>query len=312
MTQLAEPTGIGFEPKNGGRIATTDSGLVRVPDQISFSPTGVALGPLELATPPGDIALVDRLEFLPEVSGDDSFLSALAVGGAAGATATEDEEPVSRRDVVRASGAIVAGAALIGTAVADEKEYPIAEFDLPRNDSAVQLSIFDPVSDILPQNETLHLDVDGTRLGSFDSTEDQTVTTDRTGEFRVYAPDSVSRRERMLAWVNGLMAGEETLSFEFELEKDASAYAAGTELEITTHPAVVEPDVEMNGDAAILEVGDQSIPHPDQRRGHQYGTYRFSDGALVYEVGEEAPESSQVTVDVRVDTINNLLDALRR
>ena len=317
MTQIAQSTGVGFEPKNGGRIATTDSGLVRVPDQLSFTPTGVALGPLEFATPPENITLIDRLEFLPQVSGDDSLLSGLAIGAAGGAAAADDDATVSRRDVVRTSGAILAGAALVGTAVADDQEYPIAEFDMPRNDSAVQLSVFDPVADVLPGNEKLHLDHEGTRLGSFDTLstsdpEEMTVTTGRTGSFRVYTPDSISRRERMFAWVNGLMAGDDELSFEFELEQPASEYEPGTELEITTHPAVVEPDVDVDGDAAILEVGGQSIPHPDQRFGHNYGTYQFRDDALVYEVGDDAPESQQVSVHVRVGTVDNLLDAIKR
>ena len=318
MTQLAQPTGVGFDPKDGGRIATTDSGLVRVPDQLSFTPTGVAFGPLEFATPPEHITLVDRLEFLPEVSGDDSLLSGLAVGGAAGgAAATDEEATVSRRDVVRTSGAILAGAALVGTAVADDQEYPIAEFDVSRNDSAFQLSVFDPVADVLPGTETLHLDHEGTRLASFDTLttsapEETTVTTGRTGSFRVYTPDSISRRERMLAWVNGLIAGDDELTFEFELEQPASEFEPGTELEITTHPAVLEPDVDVDGDNAILEVGGQSIPHSDERFGHNFGTYRFSDGALVYEVGDDAPESQQVSVHVRVGTVDNLLDAIKR
>jgi len=317
MTQLAQPTGVGFEPKAGGRIATTDSGLVRVPDQISFTPTGIGLGPLEFATPPDSVAVLERLEFLPEVSGDDSWLSAVAIGGVASTAATDEEAPVSRRDVIRASGAILAGAALVGTAVAEDQTYPIAEFELSRNDSAVQLSVFDPLSGTLPRNETLHVDHGDTRLGSFDTLaehnpDETTVTTGHTGEFRVYAPDSVSYRERMLAWVNGLLAGDETLSFQFELEQPASEYEPGTTLELTTHPAVVEPDVEIDGDETILEVGEMSIPHENQEFGRDRGTYQVRSGALIYEPGTEAPDGTRVTVDVRVDTLANMLDSIRR
>lgn len=318
MTQLASPQGVGFDPKQGGRIATTDSGLTRSPDQTTFTPTGVAFGPLEFATPPDDIVLVDRLEFLPELSGDDSALLGLAVGGAAtGAAGSDEESPVSRRDIIRASGALLAGAALVGTAVADTQEYPIAEFDLTRNDSAMQLSVFDPVTDLLPGNETLHLDCEGTRLGSFDTLEttnpeSTTVTTGREGTFRVYTPDSVPRRDRLLAWVNGLIDRDNELVFEFELEQDASAYEEGTMLELADHPAVVEPDIEIDGDETILEIGGESIAHEDQRFGHDRGVYRLADGVLVYEVGENAPESSSVAVQVRVSTVANTLDSIRR
>lgn len=316
--------GLAFDDGAGGGFGVAPNADVIALEELSFTPSGFAFGPLSFACLDGETAVLERLEFLPEVGAErQTNAAALGLAGVTGAAATDEDNRVGRRELLVLTGAVLSGSLLASSASADTK-YPVAKFTLSRNDSVTHLELLDRVESALPPSLEFYVDRDGTRIDSIEdaSADDETGTaalTD-TGEFRIYTEDSIGNIARIQAWASGLLSGREKVSFEFELDAPAAEIAEREDsvVELTRHPAIAAPMANADGSDSILTIDGTSIPHTDERWGADRGEYwveqRDDEYALVLEARGDAPDGANVELELfasRMATTNDAIGRIR-
>lgn len=289
-------------------------------------PKGVGFGPLKIAVPdlpPTDeptVVAIDELVFLPDDSASAS-LAALGVGGIAGVEGARDNDrdeqqssepdrsPTTRRRLLVAAAAL-AGSAAFGRVASsqsdgdtDPPDLLVARTNVIRSDGPFWIGVLDVIDGVLPDG-TIYLDHSGSREDSFSGGGNgETLAAGTTGEVEVYLSGGKGFIDRLFAWARGVLSFGETLDFEFRLEKRASEHAAGTVIMVSSHPAVLEPVDENPTSDVTVSVGGATIPYDGSSSGQGRGKYdvrTISDGdrALIYDVGEDAPDSDTLTVSL--------------
>ena len=318
---------LAIDDGEGGGFGIKEHADVVAIDELTQTPIGMAFGPLHFATPDGDTAVLERLEFLPEFE-SGGFLGVASVGvfgAAAVAHDDDDEHPVPRREFVVLIGAALGGAALSTAASADGDEFAAVEFELSRNDTVTKLSILDRVEAVLPPGVEYHIDHGGTRVDTLDPSKDDErgrFSVSGTGTFRVYVSDAMRFRDRIASWLAGLFSGPESVTFAFELSETAAEIAERDDpVEVlTTHPAVVTAMQDSGPGGAIMSIDDTSVAHEDERWSGSAGVYRVertdvageTRDALVYEASAEAPDSQDVELEVYAGRLATTRDAAGR
>lgn len=312
-----EATGVGFDTPNGGRIGIPPGSKVRVPTNGSISGRGVALGPLHLSTISGSTALVENLQYDPEIDSSSTglFTGAGFVFPAAyvGASNREDEsEPsgsLTRRDLL----ALLAVGLTLGTrgVSAASDTFPVARFDLATNPNGVEvLPIRSDESILSADSFSLFSNGGSTHLQSFDlDSGTAVIPSGETGTFVLATQPSVGFRADV--FVDKILGWEPTLSYSFSLPDTAAKLPVSEPVTLSTHPMVVDPVRQAGGDDTFLTIGGTSIPHTSESDIDE-GTYHISDGALQYTPSDEAPSATNILLQTRVDTLDELDDDLSR
>ena len=313
--------GIGNVDDYGGVVGLAPAADVVATTQAYPDANGaISVGPLRFETPPGETAVIESVEFMPELD-SSGFLGLAAVGGLAAATEGDEDATATRREAVVLFGAAVAGSAMAVQAAASETEYPAVEITLSRNDTVTKLSIIDAVDELLPKDVEYYIDYGSRRVDTMDpasSGHEGRFAVSGTGTFRIYVEDAASRLQRLRSSLNGIIGGPETVTLEYELEEPAAEIADQDDpiAELAEHPAVTTAVQDAGRSDMTMRVGGVSIPHEDETWGADAGEYRVEERdeqlKLVYEAGSDAPDSKTVELEVWVGRIANTSDRIDR
>jgi len=335
-------------PKGGTISLTGDPPRVAGLERITTTPTGVSFGPLKVSTPSladteHTVAAIENLRFAPTKGhdpddsesdwlpswGDDdgnetntttSGLLGLSLGGAA---AEADDTQLTRRQTI----GVMAGALALGTTTAsaqsESDQIKFAEFDLVRSDGPVHVGVLPIVDNALPPDTKLTLTVDGAKrrswtpadaLESASKPNGETITLDGSQRARVevYAKGGVGTVDELTAWAKGVLAAEREIKATLELGRNPTNMAAEEVVQIDDHPAFVEAVEADGGSESIVTIGEESIPHKNERLGHDRGHYEVKEESLVYVAGPDPPEGTLVQLRLRAGRIASLTDATDR
>ncbi|ELZ38783.1 hypothetical protein C471_09440 [Halorubrum saccharovorum DSM 1137] len=323
---LTFPKNASVDPPRGGIIRSASNDIA-IPQQLSCTPTGAALGPVYLGVPnSGGVCSIDRLDYLP---GDDDGSGLLAVSVAAGTgegvrrradgapewIEAPDVDPSTTRRGLLGMFAGVLALGLFGDNAAaqtdDESEEEVtlrmAEVDVSGVTDPLSVRVIDVIDAVLPPTAEILVDADDTRVGEVtEPGEGVVLPTGTEGTIRIYLRDARSRLAALLAWVSGFLRTDEELVFKRELPKEATEYSDAEFVRLTEHPAITGPIADADPDEVILTVGNTQIPHADDRGSSEAGQWTTVDDALVYETGENPPASSSWEIRIGVGIFDQL------
>jgi hypothetical protein len=266
------------------------------------SASGMPTQPSTAAAAAGTLAL----PFLASVEDDDP----------------ETQTPLTRRDMMIATGVTATAATLgTGTVAAQEEEDDgtldstryVAEFELAESTRGIQIGIDDRVDQFLPVGEKYYVELNGSVVDSFKTGANDsarfTIGPGITGRVRVVAEDGVSLWRKILA---DFSSGE-PLTYTFNLEQPVSERDRGAEIVITDQPIVVDALQDAGEDETVLKINDTAISNLNNGSSSRGNWYVRDDPALVYEVGVDAPDSSVVELTINAgwrDSISARVDEL--
>lgn len=304
----------GFHAPNGGNLHVVQGVS---PSPLRIEGWGIGFGPLRIAPWADSTVVIDELTF-ESVKNDSLFslftttmpaTSASAFGAAFVAASVSDDgidptdRSLTRRSFLVAAGtsALLAGAV---TAQEDGETYNVAKFSLDESPRGIHLRVDDVVADYLPPDQTFYVEVDGTDVGSFTAGKDSlTINPGITGEVTISSDDALSFIDKIIA----KYTAEDELHYSFNpVDEEFSAQTVDDEVVISDQPILVEPIREADPKETLLQIDGETIPHADDEQG-ALGYWYLRDGqALVYVVGEDAPDSTLIDVHVNIGRIERL------
>lgn len=320
------PEKASIDPPRGGIIRSASDDIV-IPQQLSCTPTGAALGPVYLGVPnSGGVCSVERLDYLPGRDDGSGILAvALVAGTGEGLRRRVDDAPewiddpnvnpsTTRRGILGMFAGLLA-VGLMGDEAAAQTDdgseedvvLRMAEVDVSGVTDPLSVRVIDVIDAVLPPTAEILVDADDTRVGEVTEPGEGVVLPGGTeGTIRIYLRDARSRLAALLAWVSGFLRTDEELVFKRELPKPATEYSDSEFVRLTEHPAIVDPIADADSDEVILTVGNTQIPHADDRGSSEAGQWTTVDDALVYETGENPPASSSWEIRIGVGLVDQL------
>ncbi|QCC57192.1 hypothetical protein [Natrinema thermotolerans] len=286
---------------NGGTIAAAGPD-VYAPERLGIADTGVAFGPVLIETPPGGVAPLESLTFLP---GSDSGGGLLAVGAPAAVAASDDETTATtRRGVLTFLAAVLGAAAVADTAGAADDELVtlnVAKCELAEPTAPVTVSVIDAVADVLPPTSEILIDQQNARVGKIVDQGEGVTLRQTAGPVRIYVRDTVGNLSQLLAWVKSFLPADSSLTYSrpFPDGKAASDFAEDEFVRLSSHPTIVGPIEASEQDRTILSIGDATVPHADDG-GIDVGAWSLLDGTLIWEVGPDPPDATDWSVRTRL------------
>ena len=322
-----------------GSIPSKDGGTVRIKGDkpmrsrggVAVTDYGPAFGPLEVIAYPGSRVLVGGLEYLEsrsfvdrlfgsEDDNDGLFgvLGLLAAPEAAARLDTDatrdvepgDENPVPRRDLLRAaaaSAAVVGGATAAASAASST--FPRARFAALENPSGIRMRVRDRQPDVLPTSRQYHVYVDGREYEDF-----QAASTDSYGDVLPETTGTVTVGPSGAAGglLSGLLGSKSQEYAALTLEKPISEADPGERLLITDNDILVDTIQRTGSRRTTCTINGESIPHIHESASSPAGSYAIMDGQLVYEVGSDPPGGETATVTVYASRTEEFKDDLSR
>lgn len=302
--------------KSGGDIELDPEKPMETPGGVQATEYGAAFGPLEISAYPGSTARVGGLTFREPAGILDGLFGS---GGGSGLFATlpllaahradDDEDSVTRRDVIRtgaAAGLLLGGQA---TAAAATKTATRAEFAALENPAGIRMRVFDRVQNVLPPDRLYYSYLDGESYASFsaDSSSDYgDVLPKATGTVTVGPKGSAG----------GFFASlgtEKTQVYEgLELPKSTSDADNGERLTISTNDIIVEHVQSAGASEATMAIGGTSIPHEHEDSESSRGYYTIHNGDLIYRAGASPPSGQTATLVLYASRSEEIFDDLER
>lgn len=187
------------------------------------APEGWALGPLQVDAPAGHRVVLDQFEYQQPESSSllDSLLSKIPLVGLAlpmlaeKHNPPEEQETVSRRDLIKAGVVALGGAAVAESARADSGTLDVAEISIHENKHSMGLQLWDGVEVVLPSDMEYSVVVDDDPIDVFGVDSTAVVPPGVTGQVVVRTEESLSTLQS-LQWS---AFGHEPVSYEFELDR---------------------------------------------------------------------------------------------
>lgn len=306
---------------NYGRLLGSTSGGVMVPqkaewhaiDPVTLPPDGVAVGGVWLQSGAGGVVHIEDLEFKASAS-PFSFggfdLPFLSVAGGLGVAAVRDDEvSVSRREALAGGAALLGLGAVATEAAAEETTLTVIEFKVTENPRGLHVELVGSVGSILPPDRRYQLLHEGTVRDEFSpNSPAATLHPGRTGTVEILTPADKTIWHELQAMV----PGDSPVSYQVTLPQPASQYDVGAEVTVASDSALVQPVKEAGGSETVVALGDMSIPHKSERALANPGVWFVSDGALIYRVGEDAPDQRAFAVAAGVSSVREMQDDLSR
>ncbi|ELY68838.1 hypothetical protein [Natrinema versiforme] len=304
---LPESAAITDIPEGGTLRSNSDD--LHAPETLRVTNTGVAFGPVHLGFPAGGLLNLERMTFLPGEGEDnsDGLLAVTAAGGAGVASTRGEDTDTShtRRGLLTFLGALLAAAAVADPASAQDEDelvtLNIAEFEIAEPiDTPVSVAVLDTVDAVLPTTAEILIDQSEARVGEIADGGESVVLNQEPGTVSIYVRDTRGRIAQLLAWAKSFLPEDTSLTYMRELEQPASEYETDSFVRLSSHPAIVEPVRESNGDRTVLTIGNTEIPHGDGDTDSEAGVWNLLDDALVYEAGENPPAATEWTIETRL------------
>lgn len=318
QTYVRLADGVTIDPPGGGRIRS--GGEVYAPTTLHGTPTGAAFGPLYLGIPNGDSYMtVENIRFLPgeDGDGDGVLFFGITAGGVAGAKKADEKTSrpleTTRRSFLTVAALVIAAALAADDVSAqsdDTVALEIASITVTTLTAPLTIRVLNAVDDVLPTTTEILVDAESSRVGEIaDASEGVTLPAETTGEISVYLRDSRSKLAQLLAWARGIADGDEQITYERDLPKEAANYDAGQLITLSEHPALVEPVRESGADGTVLMVGNTEIPHTDDESS-EVGSYGVFNGQLIYEIGPRPPAATSWSLETRLGTLARIRNSL--
>lgn len=306
--QLIKHEYVGYNTTVGGNLHVVDG---VAPEVGRVGNYGVGFGPLRLTPWADSTVVIDDLEF---AQADSSWLGVLSTGGAMAAlAASTDDEPidpdqleVSRRGLLLATGAGLGALTLgTGTARADDDRHNVATFDLETNPRGLNIAVDDLVADYLPADHEFYVELEGTAKGSFEAGDESlTINPGLEGHVQVQSDDALSFVQQVIAnWT-----ADDELEYSFNpVDEPFSEQTVGDTIRLSSQPVLVEPVALADPSEVAIDINGTAIPHADNGTA-AVGNWWIRDGReLVYDVGENSPDSTLVEVRVNIGRLERLL-----
>jgi len=296
---------------------------------------GLGFGPLRIVPFAGTTVRIDELSFsaldesilpfLNAASGVTTETTAVGAGAALVAASAPDEDvALRRRDALIAAGTVAtAGLAASGTAAADDDDNDeddddddsdaqtrhVAEFELTENPRGIGIRIDDVTENYLPHGETYYVKLDGSVVDSIETGNGEmlTIGPTKTGSVRVVSESEVSLVQRIL---NQIQGGDE-INYTFNRDEPVSEFSRGEEIVITDQELVIEAIQSAGTDETVIEIGDENIPHTDDRSSQRGNWYLRDEAALVYEAGLDSPDSENIELTINAGFVDSQLARFR-
>lgn len=302
--QLIKHEYIGYSTPDGGNLHVVD-GLA--PEIGRVGNYGVGFGPLRLTPWADSTVVIDDLEFTQADAGWFNVLSAGGATAAATLAASSTDDPIDpdRLETSRRSLLLAAGVGLatlgVGAGVAsadDEDRHNVATFDLETNPRGLNIAVDDLVAEYLPADHEFFVDVNGTAQGSFKAGEESlTINPGIEGEVEVQSDDALSFVQRVIA----NYTAEDELEYSFNpVDEPFSEQTVGDTIQLSEQPVLVDPIEFVDPSEVAIDINDTAIPHADNGTSEK-GNWWIRDGReLVYDVGEDSPDSTLVEVRINI------------
>lgn len=306
MTDTVVLAGVSVGSPNGGPIHTRGDDDVAAPGSLVVTDRGAAFGPLGMSVPASGQITLGHLAALDEESPFSWVPSWLpGVSMVAAAVAGGDDATCSRRAFVGVAGGVALGGASASPARASGGLG--MAFRLDDNTEGVRLRVRGD-GPVLPPDQQYEVVLEGRVVSEFDgATGRGYVPPDGTGVVRVVPEASGS----LLAGLRGFLENE-VYDFEFELSAPANRLPEDRRVDLSTAPMAVETIHRAGPDGTIVTLDGRSVPHADERGGHDVGEWsvdvREGADALVYEVGPDPPAETTVSVRTSVGPLAEARD----
>jgi hypothetical protein len=321
--------GVAHTAPNGGTVSVQAGGRATAIGPIRLTPSGTAFGPLEITPTKESRVVLEKFEYRshPKSMMDGLLSGKLPLAGMAAPLVVArdgsppdvetDRESVSRRDVLKMGVVAMGGAAMASNPVAaGEHELEVASITVSKNEAGFGLRVWDVVEGVLPGSQDYRVLVDGTPLqsfrreltGAFDASSAATIPRGVTGTLSVRTDASIG------FWtdVKSFLSSPDPLEYSVQLAQPASEYEPNTEVVLTEQAIVIEPLREEGADRATMHLGGESIPHRSESSTDAGAYYVTDDGALVYQVGSNAPDGVEVDLNIGVGRFAELKDDYSR
>lgn len=306
----------GVHCREGGNVHIVDA---ISPHHLRLNSYGVGIGPLQIRPYANTTVIIDEFRYstaepwsLPLLSTQSNVGTLAALGILAGGSPDDDEDDaidpeeydVTRRELLIAVGATATMAA--GTARAEQEKLNVAEFTIEDNPRGFQLQVDDVAQDILPADHSYYVEVDGTSRGDFNPGNGDRITISPgiTGEAKVQSDDVLAFWEKIVAATRS----DDKIEYTLRHDKPFSNEPTDDEVILSDQPVVVDPIREAGESGVLVKIDGDRVPHIDDGSAAIGNWYLRDDTALVYRVGEAAPDVELTQVHINVGRLDKFLD----